>query len=376
MASMARCIYDIPSRNPDLYYAIRFDMPDPCLLFEHRGQRALILSDLEFDRGVREADVDEVLPLKPLQQRAKQQFGNSRISDIIRLLCRERQIRKVEMPGESAALIVERLRKARLQVTLQSRPFYPARMIKTPEELREIRAAQQATFRAINTIEKILRRSRIRRDRKLAYQGKLVTSESLKAAAQTQLYTQGYALPDGLIVSCGDDSIEGHNRGSGPMLAHEAIVVDIFPRALDSLYYGDATRTFCKGAPRPELQAMFNCVKRAQTWALRTIKAGMNGRTIHRGIEDIFADAGYVTGAIDGTLQGFSHGTGHGIGLDLHEEPLRISKCSCTLKAGHVVTVEPGLYYKDIGGVRIEDTVVVTKTGCRALGTYPKKLSL
>jgi Xaa-Pro aminopeptidase len=78
---------------------------------------------------------------------------------------------------------------------------------------------------------------------------------------------------------------------------------------------------------------------------------------------------------IDGKPQGFIHSTGHGLGLDVHEAP-RVSKLSQQLKAGHVVTVEPGLYYEKLGGIRIEDVVYVTKTGCEVLTRIPKIFEL
>jgi Xaa-Pro aminopeptidase len=74
-------------------------------------------------------------------------------------------------------------------------------------------------------------------------------------------------------------------------------------------------------------------------------------------------------------LQGFFHGTGHGLGLEIHELP-RVSRVPATLRTGNVVTVEPGLYYPGVGGVRIEDVVVVTERGCTNLTAYPKTLEV
>ena len=87
---------------------------------------------------------------------------------------------------------------------------------------------------------------------------------------------------------------------------------------------------------------------------------------VHRAIQALFERQGYKTGVKDGRMQGFFHGTGHGLGLQIHEAP-SIGKRPCVLRAGHVVTVEPGLYYLGLGGVRIEDVALVTKTGSRCL---------
>ncbi|MFH1831115.1 MAG: M24 family metallopeptidase, partial [Pseudomonadota bacterium] len=106
------------------------------------------------------------------------------------------------------------------------------------------------------------------------------------------------------------------------------------------------------------------------------VKAGVNGRKIHAAIHKFFEDKGYPTGVKAGHNQGFFHGTGHGIGLEIHEEPVRINWKNFILKKGHVTSVEPGLYYSDIGGVRIEDLVYVTGTGCKVLAHFPKQLEI
>jgi Xaa-Pro aminopeptidase len=98
-------------------------------------------------------------------------------------------------------------------------------------------------------------------------------------------------------------------------------------------------------------------------------------RDIHGAILDLFEKRGYRTGMIDGRMQGFFHGTGHGLGLEIHEPP-RIAMNDTRLEAGMVVTVEPGLYYAGIGGMRIEDTVLVTRTGIRNLTRFPKFLEI
>ena len=107
--------------------------------------------------------------------------------------------------------------------------------------------------------------------------------------------------------------------------------------------------------------------------ALRKIKAGVDGMEIHRAIQDLFVKRGYPTELRRGRRVGFFHGTGHGLGLEIHEYP-RLQKV--TLKDRQVVTVEPGLYYPGLGGVRQEDVVVVTKSGHKMLSRFPKQLEI
>ena len=173
------------------------------------------------------------------------------------------------------------------------------------------------------------------------------------------------------IVACGDQACDPHNEGSGPLSAGKPIIIDIFPHSNRTGYFADITRTVVKGTPTVEMRDLYNTVLEAQQRALSYIKAGVNGKEVHQQVTDLFEQKNYQTGEIDGRMQGFFHGTGHGVGLEIHEPP-RIGKTDNTLIAGHIVTVEPGLYYPGKGAVRIEDLVVVTEDGCKNLTTYPK----
>ena len=145
---------------------------------------------------------------------------------------------------------------------------------------------------------------------------------------------------------------------------------------MKTMYYGDATRTFCKGRAPEGLRKLYATVRAGQAMGLQRIRGGINGKTVHQAILKFFEERGYPTGEKGGRMQGFFHSTGHGIGLELHENPTRVGPVDYTLKAGNVVSVEPGLYYKAIGGVRIEDLVYVTRTGCQVLSGHPKRLEI
>jgi len=112
-----------------------------------------------------------------------------------------------------------------------------------------------------------------------------------------------------------------------------------------------------------------------QRLGLRMLRHGARTAPIHRTILDFFAGRGFETGRMGGRMQGFFHATGHGVGLDLHEPP-RIAINDLVLAEGMVVTVEPGLYYHPTGGIRIEDTVMVTRRGIRNLTRFPKFLEI
>jgi Xaa-Pro aminopeptidase len=152
-------------------------------------------------------------------------------------------------------------------------------------------------------------------------------------------------------------------------------VIDIFPRSLQTRYWGDMTRTVVRGTASPAVRKIYRDVQDAEELAISLLRPGAEGMEIHQAVLDHFKSRGYESGEVDGRMQGFIHGTGHGVGLEIHEPP-RLSRVKATLKAGNVVTVEPGLYYPGVGAVRIEDLMVIGVAGPRNLNTFPKVLEV
>lgn len=185
--------------------------------------------------------------------------------------------------------------------------------------------------------------------------------------------------PEGHIVAGGLQSAEPHEKGSGVLLKNTPIVIDIYPRSKNTGYYSDMTRTVCIGDPPQELQKMYDMVLFAQEHAIAMIKPGVRCVEIQKAVEDIFEKGGYLTSGT-GTefifAEGFVHGLGHGVGLKIHKAPHIGRTTKDILKEGDVVTVEPGLYYKHIGGVRLEDIILVTASGAENLTNFPKKLRI
>jgi Xaa-Pro aminopeptidase len=151
----------------------------------------------------------------------------------------------------------------------------------------------------------------------------------------------------------------------------------VFPRSQKTGYFGDITRTVVKGRATEGVRRLFSTIERGQAIGFEQIKAGASGREIHKAIAKFFELEGYKTGKTNGRMQGFFHGTGHGVGLEIHEAPGMGPNSVQKLRAGNVVTVEPGLYYWDLGGgVRIEDTTLVTATGTKNLTKFEKVLEV
>jgi Xaa-Pro aminopeptidase len=130
------------------------------------------------------------------------------------------------------------------------------------------------------------------------------------------------------------------------------------------------SRTVLRGDAPAELFDMYSAVQEAQNIALKMLRPGISGAEIHLAVVDHFEQSGFQTNLDNG--QGFIHSTGHGLGLEVHELPL-LSKRGGLLEKGNVVTVEPGLYYPSIGGVRLEDVAVITLNGNRNITQFPKE---
>jgi Xaa-Pro aminopeptidase len=218
--------------------------------------------------------------------------------------------------------------------------------------------------------EELLRTATVADDGTLRHDRDPLTSERVAESIEVTLLREGCAL-DETIVACGSDAADPHDRGSGPLAAGESIIVDIFPRDKATGYHSDMTRTFVKGEASDELRAWHDVTDEARAAALSAVEPGATGTEVHDVVCDVYESAGHPTLRSDpSTETGFIHSTGHGVGLDVHELP-RVSPGGGELEPGHVITIEPGLYDPAVGGVRIEDIVVVTEDGHENLVEYP-----
>jgi Xaa-Pro aminopeptidase len=360
--------------DSNLYYATKFIAPDSFIYMEIKGERLLVMSDLEMDRARAQASVDRVLSYSELEQKAKSQgIKDPTTVDIVHVVLKEFNIRRLSVPANFPFIHATRLQELGYSLKPKRDPFYEQRVVKTADEIRHIEAAQRATEEAVAAAFETVRRSTIERGW-LHLDGEILTSERIKKLINVKLMERD-CIAQHTIVAGGEQACDPHNEGSGPLSADRSIIFDVFPRSATSRYFADMSRTIVRGAPAPELKRLYQTVKDAQEEAIGKVKDGADGMKIHQGICARFDKAGYKTGLVNGRMQGYFHGTGHGVGLDIHEAP-RISRTGSLLQEGHVVTVEPGLYYPGLGAVRIEDMVLVTKDGCRNLTEFPKIFEL
>jgi Xaa-Pro aminopeptidase len=360
--------------DSNLYYATRFIAPDSFIYFEVKGERLMVMSDLEMDRAKTQASVDRVLSYSEIERKAKKQgIKDPTTIDIVNIVLKEFKARRLLVPANFPFIHATRLQELGYSLKPKRDPFYEQRVIKSAEEVQHIELSQRATEEAVTSAHDLLRRATIR-DGELWCDGAVLTSERVKQLINVELMKRN-CVAQHTIVAGGEQACDPHNEGSGPLPANRSIIFDVFPRSATSRYFADMSRTVIRGTASPELKRLYGAVKDAQEEAITKIKDGTDGMKIHQGICSRFEKAGYKTGLVNGRMQGYFHGTGHGVGLDIHEAP-RISRTGSLLQEGHVVTVEPGLYYPGLGAVRIEDMVLVTKDGCRNLTNFPKIFEL
>ena len=377
----AKLIVASSEESADMLYATKIFVPDAFVLLVQDGRSTILLGDLEVDRGRREAAVDEVVSLSAFAAEHKKALGRQpTLARIIAQFLKTRGLRRAVVPpafplGLSLALAHERVQVAPPKKGL----FFPQRLRKTPAELGHLRRALEITAAGMARGLEVLAAAKAFGGKRAAsgaglqWGGSVLTSERLRAEIDTAVVRLGGA-PKDTIVAGGEQGCDPHERGTGPLRAGELIVIDIFPRDTRTGYFGDMTRTVVKGSASDAQRRLWETVQEGQRRAIAGTRAGADGIALHEGIKKFFKDQGYPTELRDGRHVGFFHGTGHGLGLELHEQP-RFNGTRC-FEPGTVLTVEPGLYFPGLGGVRIEDVVAVTDKGCELLSNFEQRLEV
>jgi Xaa-Pro aminopeptidase len=367
-------LYAASEKDADILYPTGFFAPDPFLFIQAGRKRVLVMSDLEMDRARAQARVDRVLSWSRFQKAIEAEGKKASAADVIARAVLSLRVRRVEVPRSFPLGLAMELDERGLRLDVAPDPFWPEREIKRPDEVRAIEASLRAAEAGLLAGIEALRACRIGRDGFLRHAGRRFTAEDLRAAVDRRILAEG-CVPSHTICAPGDQAVDPHEEGHGPIRAHTPVVMDIFPRSDRTGYFGDLTRTVVRGRASARLHEVYAIVHEGVRLGHRRVRAGADGQKIHEEIQALFDRQGYKTGVVNGRMQGFFHGTGHGLGLDIHEAP-SISRRPSVLRAGHVVTVEPGLYYLGLGGVRIEDVALVTETGSRNLTRVPKVLEV
>lgn len=369
---------------PDVYHLTRFLTPDPIVALEQGSDIVIVVRSLEEGRARKESRATQVLNMNEFgldELTMKGLQDDDLTAEVLKRFLDSRGLTSVAVPPYFFVGLGDRLRA--MGIALEIAEDLPARRrAKRADELDSLERTQRATEDAWAKGVDAIKRATVRDDGTLELDGAVFTAERLRGIIEGRLLELGCQTED-TIVAPGPQAADPHMSGTGPLRAKQAIVMDIFPQHKTTRYFADMTRTVSKGDPGPEIREMYDVVQRAQDAAIAMLRPGVTGREVHERVEDVIFEAGYDTlrpgqqhgPRKDGALpRGFIHGTGHGVGLEIHESPSVGRAGTQPLAVGDVVTVEPGVYDPEIGGVRLEDMLVITEKGSLNLTHAPRQL--
>jgi Xaa-Pro aminopeptidase len=371
-------VYADTTRSPEMRHEVPIVIPDPFLYVERNGARHVVLTSFELDRV-------RAIPGAP-QAHAYEEFGyddlvEQGLSREVVLLevavnaCKALGVTEALVPWTFPARFADRLRESGIELTPELDHFDDRRRVKSEVELAGIRRAQRAAEAGMDAARSLLRRADAN-GAGLVVDGEPLTSERIKRAI-LEAFTALGTVADEFIVAHGPQSAVGHDMGSGQIAAGESIVIDVWPRDVETACYADMTRTYVVGEPPEEIVRYHGLCKEALDRSVAAIRAGVPGADVFTLVCELFHEAGLPTQLTkrpgEVLEDGFYHGLGHGVGLEVHEAP-SLGRGPGAMVAGDVVTVEPGLYRHGFGGVRLEDLVLVGDDGAENLTEYPYDL--
>jgi Xaa-Pro aminopeptidase len=362
-------------RDSNMLYAVGLFVADPFIYFRHDAKPHIVVSDLEIGRAKRKVRHCRVISFTQCLERLGRKSKRPSLAAIINLLFRERHLRKVFVPANFPHGLARELRNYKIKVRIKKDGLFPQREFKSADELKKISGALIMAEVGLAEGIQALKASKIGRDGKLQYHGVPLTSEKLRAVIDIAILQAG-GVAARTIVAGGSQACDPHEQGHGPLRAHETIILDVFPRSQKTGYFGDITRTVVRGRASDAVRCLYETVARAQEVAFAKLLPKTRALEVHAAVQKYFDDQGYKTGRKDSRMHGFFHGTGHGLGLDVREAPSLTPHSHDILAVGQVVTVEPGLYYPGIGGVRLADVATVTPQGARNLTKFEKSLEI
>ncbi|WP_313696019.1 M24 family metallopeptidase [Halorarum halobium] len=238
------------------------------------------------------------------------------------------------------------------------------RRVKTDPELDRLRRVQGTAAGGMARAERVLYEAAVDGD-EVVWSGAPLTTERLRREVNRVLAAHGVRDAGNTVVGCGPTAADLHFTGHDAIRPGETVLLDVSPRGPDG-YYGDLTRTFAVDPDGGWERRAYVAVEAARNAALTELEHGVSAATVH---EEAAAELAAYGFRVDDAEVGFTHSTGHGVGLSLHEGPSLPGDEE--LETGTVVTIEPGVYDPERGGVRLEDLAVVTDRGYRLLGEYP-----
>jgi len=377
-------IAGVPSSNMTVYHRIRFKAGDPAVVVTLADNSStLIIRDIEMDRARARIKVDRVTCPKdwapangePLSGDRPTATAQAAAECVVRAGLKEIWTDRT-LPMIFAHHLQQRGVALRYDPDLGTRQ----RRQKDAQEVEWLRHAQKTTEGAIEMACRMIAGATAGKGGALMLGSEPLTAERVMSEIDIWLLKRGYGDSDS-IVAGGTVAGDCHERGHGQLHTETSIIVDVFPRSKETLYVGDCTRMVVHGPeaniPGP-IRKMHAAVKEAKDAAIASMRAGTTGDAVHKVVIGVMTKHGYPMGLPGpndpATRIAMVHGTGHGLGLELKEPPL-LDLNGPELLEGDAITVEPGLYAPAVGGMRLEDMVIVRKDGVDNLNTLHEGLT-
>jgi len=376
----ALLLYSESFRDANIYYLTRFLAPDPFIFFKKvDSDPVIVINQMEYPRAQKESIVKDVRSyadynfIEVVKAAEEPRLGNMKFIATVAKKELGKNTR-IYVPHNFPAVAADILREEGLTIKPMFDVIEKARETKDADEIDEIRAvqavAEEVMAEAIDLITNAEADAKgtlfIRKDGKK----ETLTVGKIKSFFGHKFLDHECLTEEEIIVACGPKGANPHYFGNprDELKVNQPIILDVYPRRIQRRYWTDMTRTVVKGKAPEKVKKMFEAVLEAKNASMDALKAGALGSDLYHLCCDVLEKTGYETARGGKQIKrGFTHSLGHGVGLDLHEGPGLNELYNFPLKEHSVVTVEPGLYDPDVGGVRIEDIVEVKKGGCNNL---------
>lgn len=365
----------IPQSNASLFRRIGVPLGDPAAWIQIGERTIALVRDLEMDRTRLAGQVDAVTcPAENAPPTGLSADRETATAQSLAQLLRHHKIDRVTVDRTLPQIYTWHLQQAEIELVYDPDLGVLDRRQKTADEIEKLAAVQSITEEVMRLTCEQIAAADVDDDGHLVRDAVPLTSEWVRQNAAIEFLRRGCGMSHGAICATLPHAADCHHAGTGPLKTGQPIIVDLFPCHQQSRYWGDCTRTVVHGQASDAVVAMHRAVQQAKQAATIALVAGQTAAAVHLAATNVLLGAGYRLHRGEITDEAsIQHGTGHGVGLNLHE-PILLDDGGGKIFPGEVFTIEPGLYGRTDGGVRIEDMVVATDDGPRNLNSLHEGL--
>jgi len=358
----------IPDKNPSLFRRVSVALGDPAAWIEFDGKGVALVRDIEMDRVRRHSAADQVVCPMDYEPDGKLDADReTATAQAVAEFCRRAKLNKVRVDRSLPFIFAWHLQQAGLTLVYDADLGVLDRRQKSEQEIAWLTEAQSVTESVMRFMCETIAGCNVSSDGTLVHDGETLTSQRARAMAATEFLKRDYSMSHGAIVATAPDVADCHHAGEGDLKTGVPVVVDLFPMNNQSRYWGDCTRTVVHGQPTDTVAKMHDAVVCAKAAATEQLRVGQTAESVHLAAIEALLAAGFKSSrgkvSDEPTIQ---HGTGHGIGLEVHE-PILLDIGGGLMLEREVFTIEPGLYGRTDGGVRVEDMLVVREGAAQNL---------